>query len=471
MPRTTRPVAGQEATRLVQTGDARIAYQVLGDGDVDVIVLQPFWSAIEDAVRDPRTFIHQLSRSFRVIVHDRRGTGRSERNIERISTEAMVEDVLAVMTHAGVHSAVIAGMGESAPLALRIAAQAPERVARVVLVDPALRPIKGPGSTMLLHTLTSRPRAGLRALARTIVDDDIHAAELGTLMARTVDGQTAARLYEAYLDADALAVLDEVAAPVLLAYGVYDRLISDDEARGIHASLRNSRLGIVNGPAGGEATVREAWVQMRDFLAEQAPRGRAAPAAPRNGDVPEPAPAAVPARSRARAARAPAPALVDYVPSVPPPRHVPPPPSSDVVSPAAAAVPAAAAGIMQTGMMKGLAGAHPVVLTWGPPPDIPEEAVRLNRQAIDQLLMGEIEEALALFQQAIEIAPHYEDATINHRELLSRLVQRRVAEWQARQAEEIMADSERRAHRLAQRQQGRRRRPFGWLLRAGKEPA
>ncbi|MER3421694.1 MAG: hypothetical protein C4290_14715 [Chloroflexota bacterium] len=95
------------------------------------------------------------------------------------------------------------------------------------------------------------------------------------------------------------------------------------------------------------------------------------------------------------------------------------------------------------------AGAHPVVLTWGPPPDIPEEAIKLNRQGIDQLLIGNIEEALALFQRAMDLAPHYEDAAINHRELLTRLVQKRVAEWQAKQAEEIMAEAERRAQRWA----------------------
>lgn len=279
MARTTRrdrlqPVPAADATRLVQTSDARIAYRILGDGDVDVVVLQPFWSSIEDAIPDRRSFIGQLSRSFRVIVHDRRGTGESERTVERITVDAMVEDVLAVMTHAGVQRGVLVGAGESAPLVLRIAAQAPERVARAVLVDPTLRPIKGPGSTMLLHTLTSRPRAGLRALARTIVDDDLQAAELGTSMARTVDGPTAARLYEAFLDANAMSLLDEIAAPVLLAYGVFDRVTSDDEARSIHGSLRNSRLGIVHGPAGGDATVREAWVQIRDFLAEEAPRAR-----------------------------------------------------------------------------------------------------------------------------------------------------------------------------------------------------
>jgi hypothetical protein len=105
------------------------------------------------------------------------------------------------------------------------------------------------------------------------------------------------------------------------------------------------------------------------------------------------------------------------------------------------------------------------MLAWGPPADVPPKAVQLNREGIDRLLVGEIEEALTLFQQAVEIAPHYEDAVVNHRELLSRLVQRRVSEWQARQAEEVIADAERRAQRWAHRAAGKRggffRRLFG----------
>jgi tetratricopeptide (TPR) repeat protein len=108
------------------------------------------------------------------------------------------------------------------------------------------------------------------------------------------------------------------------------------------------------------------------------------------------------------------------------------------------------------------------VLTWGPPPDIPEEAVKLNRQGIDQLLIGNIEEALALFQKAMDLAPHYEDAAINHRELLTRLVQKRVAEWQAKQAEEMMAEAERRAQRWAERAARKRRGLLGWLLRSAE---
>jgi pimeloyl-ACP methyl ester carboxylesterase len=431
--------------RYVDCGDARIAYRIAGRGEVVVFVLQPFWTAMEEVIADPRGFVAHLASRHRVLVHDRRGAGASERQPARLSREAQVDDICAVLTDAGVDVAVLLGMGEAASLAVQAAAERPERVERVVLVDPTLRPLRGPGSAMLLHTLRSKPRAGLRALARTLVNDDEAAAELGARMARTIDGPTAARLYESFLHADTMDMLEDVTAPALLAYGVLDKLISEDEARTIQGKMPNARVGLVQGPAGSDAALREAWIQIRDFLAEIPPRPHVE--RPRLTPLPDPD---LPPRSGRGRGRVPAPppvVPVDYVPAGPAPRRAPEP-----VAPA-----------VQPALLTSSANGK-VVMTWGPPPDIPPEAIALNRKGIDQILLGEIEQALESFQKALEIAPQYEDAAINHRELLTRLVQRRVAEWQARQAEEALADAERRAEQWAKRA-GKTRRPLGWLFR------
>src|SRR5205085_4154339 len=114
--------------------------------------------------------------------------GASEREPADISIDAMVADITAVLTDAGVERAVLLATGEAASLAVHVAAQRPDRVERLVLIDPVLRPLHGPGSSMLLYTLRSKPRMGLRSLARTMVPDDHAADVLGMQMARTVDG-------------------------------------------------------------------------------------------------------------------------------------------------------------------------------------------------------------------------------------------------------------------------------------------
>lgn len=444
--RTRSPASA--ATRYVDTGDARIAYRIAGEGDITVLVLQPFWTAMGDVIDDTRGLASYLTRTCRVIVHDRRGTGDSERHPERLTMEALVEDAEAVLTHAGVARAVVLGMGESGPLAVHLAVRRPDRVERLMLVDATLRPITGPGSTMLLHSLRSRPRAGLRTLARTLVDDDAAAAEMGARMAQSVDGPTAARLYEAFLGAGAAPLLPEVAAPTLLAYGVLDRIISEDEAKGMQGVMPNARIGIVQGPAGSDAAMREGWIQIRDFLAE-ARRGlppivpvplRPVSGSERTRGPDEEAPRTGRGRSQPRKP-------IDYVPAGRP----------------APVRPSAAPSLIPRPVLATQSGGRPVLVAWGPPPNVPAEAVELNRRGVDQLLIGEIESALESFRLAVEIAPHYDDAAINHRELLTRLVQRRVSEWEARQAEDAIAESERRAERWARRARNARRRPR-WLL-------
>jgi pimeloyl-ACP methyl ester carboxylesterase len=456
---TTRPRANRRSApaapgpdlRYVDSGDATIAYQVAGDGDIPVFVLQPFWVSMDAALTGEIALMSHLARSCRIIIHDRRGTGASDRRPDRLTLDGLVDDIAAVLTDAGVEQAIIAGMGESAPLAVHFVVSHPNRAARLILIDPTLRPLTGPGSTMLLHTLRSKPRAGLRALARTFLDDDAAAAEAATRMARTVDGPTAAALYEAFLGAGAMDILDQIAAPTLLAYGVLDRIVSEDDARATQGMIPDARVGIVTGPAGSDTALREGWIQIRDFLAEA--RRELAPLPPMT-----PRPQAQEAKTsagrraaRGRGATAARDMVIDYVPAGRP-------------APTQPAMPPA--GMVAQPLLTQQPSGRPLMITWGPPQDIPEEAVALNRKGIDQLLIGEIEEALESFRKAVEIAPHYDDAVVNHRELLTRLVQRRVAEWQARQAEEAIAESERRAEQWARRARNARARgPLGRLLR------
>ena len=83
-------------------------------------------------------------------------------------------------------------------------------------------------------------------------------------------------------------------------------------------------------------------------------------------------------------------------------------------------------------------------------------------------LLGDIEQALVNFQKAMDLALGYDDAAINYRELLSRLVQRRVAQWQSEQAEMMLSEAERKAARYAKRA---KKFSLGRLLRPGQSAA
>jgi pimeloyl-ACP methyl ester carboxylesterase len=424
MPRRQRPSRDRldgnaQSPTLVRAGECRIAYQVYGDEGAMVLLLQPFWLSLEDVASDSATFGPQLAGRYRVIVHDRRGTGESERHPGQISTRVQADDLVAILDEIGVNRVLLLAMTESAPLAVHFAALYPERVARMVLLDPHLRPRTGPGSTMLLQTLHSRPRVGLRAFARSLVNDDRAADALAERMSGRLDAPTAARLFEAFLQADALSITGSVAARTLLAFGVHDRMVVEEEARELQSHFPSCQIGLVEGTPGTAAAAREAWVQIQDFLS-------AAPA-PSAEDRP-PAPRPTLPRSGARGGP-----VGDFVPPGGPPAVRP------------------VAMVQGVGTPLTHPGVAPAMVRWAPPAEVPREAVELNRKAVDHILLGEIEQALTLFQQAMDIAPDYEDAAINYRELLSRLVQRRVAQWQTQQAELMMKEAERQAARYAKR--------------------
>jgi len=399
--------AQEQGVHTIRRGETSIAYRILGSSGPMVLLLQPFWVGVDDVRADLSTFGPHLTGGHRVIVHDRRGTGFSDRRPGQVSVKVQAEDIGAILDEIGVRRVMVVALSEAAPLAVHVAVAYPDRVARLVLVDPHLRPRVGPGSTMLLHTLHSRPRVGLKAFARSLVGDDDAADELATRMNARMDAPTAARLYEAFLQADALSIAANVPAHTLLAFGVHDRLVVEDDARDLQGRFPTARIGLVQGTPGTSDAVREAWVEMQDFLALR--------------DTAEPAPDTAPPKLRPIPLAVPRDAetsFSDYVPSGVPP-------SIGSLRPAFPTSP-----IQQ-----------PVYVRWGPPAHIPEEAIALNRKAVDHILLGEIEEALTVFQRATEIAPEYEDAQMNYRELLSRLVQRRVAQWQTEQAEMMIAQT------------------------------
>ena len=116
-------------TKYARSGDLSIAYQVVGDGPVDLVHGSGFVSHLEYAWEEP-TFARYLRRfaAFsRLILFDKRGTGLSDRSAGIASLEERMDDVRAVMDATGSARAVLVGHSESAPLACLFAATYPAR--------------------------------------------------------------------------------------------------------------------------------------------------------------------------------------------------------------------------------------------------------------------------------------------------------------------------------------------------------
>jgi pimeloyl-ACP methyl ester carboxylesterase len=124
-------------TRYARSDDVHIAYQVVGDGPVD-IVFSPGWiTHVELAWEDPfeAAFRRRLASFSRLIVFDKRGTGLSDRvpvNELPILEERM-DDVRAVMDAVGSEKAALMGISEGGAMSALFAATYPERTAALIL--------------------------------------------------------------------------------------------------------------------------------------------------------------------------------------------------------------------------------------------------------------------------------------------------------------------------------------------------
>jgi pimeloyl-ACP methyl ester carboxylesterase/class 3 adenylate cyclase len=126
-------------TRYARSGDVQIAYQVVGEGEPDLLLVPEFWHSIEAQWEQPAlaAFLRRLSSFGRLIAFDQRGTGVSDPVAanEMLSLEQWLDDVATVMDEVGSEQAVLLGFGGGGSLAMLFAATYPERTSGLVLVN------------------------------------------------------------------------------------------------------------------------------------------------------------------------------------------------------------------------------------------------------------------------------------------------------------------------------------------------
>ena len=135
-------------TRYAKSGDVHIAYQVVGDGPVDLVFVPGWVSNVELWWEDPGWSVLQRLASFsRLILFDKRGTGLSDRvsASEMPTLEERMDDVRAVMDAVGSKAAFLLGLSEGGPMSLLFAASHPERTRAFVLYGSFPRITSGEG--------------------------------------------------------------------------------------------------------------------------------------------------------------------------------------------------------------------------------------------------------------------------------------------------------------------------------------
>src|SRR6202034_3880920 len=123
------------ATRYALNGDVSIAYQVMGEAPIDLVMVPGVVSHVEFFHETPgyTAFLKRLSKFARVITFDKRGQGLSDRVSGAPSLEERMDDVRAVMDAADSKRAALMGFSEGCAMSALFAATYPERASNLLL--------------------------------------------------------------------------------------------------------------------------------------------------------------------------------------------------------------------------------------------------------------------------------------------------------------------------------------------------
>ncbi len=215
--------------RYARNGGTAIAYQVVGEGEIDLVYVPDYVSNLVYYWGLPywRAFYERLARSFRLILFDKRGTGLSDHGPHFAALETRMEDLRAVLDDVGSTSTVVFGAHEGSGMAAMFAATYPERTRALVLFHPS--PETGLGSEEQNQKELAKLREswGTRAYCDELLRDgcpSVYAQgeEARELFANELrlgaSPAVAYALNRAFFDTDLSAVLPAVRAPTLTLY-------------------------------------------------------------------------------------------------------------------------------------------------------------------------------------------------------------------------------------------------------------
>ncbi len=233
-------------TKYVQSGDANIAYQVVGSGSIDLVFVMGWVSHLDYFWEDPN-FAHFLNRvaSFsRLILFDKRGTGLSDRvpNNELPTLEQRMEDVHSVLDAVGSERAVLCGISEGGPMCSLFAATYPERTSALVMIGSYARRLRdedypwGPTEDEREHFFKEIIEqwggpVGIESRAPSLIDDERFRRWWATYLRMGASPGAALALTKMNAEIDIRRVLPSVRVPTLVLHRTGDMCLKVEEGR------------------------------------------------------------------------------------------------------------------------------------------------------------------------------------------------------------------------------------------------
>ena len=239
---------GLPETRYARSGDISIAYQTMGHGPLDFVIVGGQISHIEFDHELPgyTAFLQRLSRFARVVTFDKRGQGLSDRTSSVASLEERMDDVRAVMDAIGSHRAVLCGFSEGSAMSILFAATYPERVSHLVLVGGYVRAGHTISDEAFEASVTSRVAAwgtgqSMKRVVGTRDENDREVALLGKYERLSCSPGAFKTLLLMNRLIDVRSILPSVRIPTLVLHSRADRCVPVTEGRKLAAAIPGAK--------------------------------------------------------------------------------------------------------------------------------------------------------------------------------------------------------------------------------------
>jgi class 3 adenylate cyclase len=243
------------ATHYAQSGELSMAYQVFGEGEMDLVFIPGFISHADLAWQTPLARgVYGRFRSFaRVITFDKRGTGLSERTLGFGATEDRMDDIRAVMDSVGCERAALIGISEGGPLAILFAATYPERASALVAWGTFARLQRAPDYPLGLDPSFKDPfidgqvaRWGTgKALTFLISDlptDPEGVAQVASYERSAATPKLVREILNANFEIDVRSALPAVTAPTLVVHRRGDHAVPVECGRYLADTIQGARM-------------------------------------------------------------------------------------------------------------------------------------------------------------------------------------------------------------------------------------
>jgi pimeloyl-ACP methyl ester carboxylesterase len=252
----------QPETRFALSGDAHIAYQVVGSGPLDVVYVPGWVSNVALNWQEPSyaRFLERLASFARLILFDKRGTGLSDRVPEREmpTLEQRMDDVRAVLDAVGSERAALLGVSEGGSMSALFAATYPDRTVALVMYGSYARRQRdvdypwGQSEDDLEASLREIEQGwggpvGRAVRAPSAADDPRFMDFWASYLVQSASPQAALTLARMNAEIDIRSVVPSIRVPTLILHRTGDRVVRSEEATYLRERFHGATLVLLDG--------------------------------------------------------------------------------------------------------------------------------------------------------------------------------------------------------------------------------